>query len=58
MDERTYCALETLRLKGKAAKEPLSRATYVRLYANKVKQKQVTHTCNLIKVKSFMKATK
>ena len=59
MDEINYCVLETLHLKGKAAKEPLHRAVYVRFYTNKVKHKQekeVTHTYNLIEVKGFMEA--
>ena len=61
MDERIYCALWTLHLKGKAAEEFLSRAVYVRSYANKVKdeqEKQVTHTYPLIQAKRFMEATK
>ena len=61
MDERIYCALQTLHFKGKAAEKPLCRAAYVRFYANKVKnkqEKQVTHTYPLIKEKSFMEATK
>ena len=48
-------------LVGKAAEEPLSRAVYVRFFANKVKdkqEKQVTHTYNLIEAKRFMETTK
>ena len=48
-------------LKGKAAEEPLSKAVYVRFYANEVKDKQerqLTHTYNLIGTKSFIDATK
>ena len=61
MDEKIYCALQTLLLKGKAAKEPIYRAVYVSFYSNKVKYKQerhVTHTYNLIEAKGFMEATK
>ena len=57
MDERIYL----LRLKGKPAEEPLSRAVYVHFYSNKIKdrkEKQVTHTYNLIEGKIFMEATK
>ena len=50
MDQRIYCALRTLYLKGEAAEEPLSWAVYVRFYASKFEdkqEKQVTHTYNL-----------
>ena len=53
--------MRILHLKGKAAEEPLSKAVYVRFYANKVKdkqEKQVTHTYPLIDTKRFMEATK
>ena len=61
LDERIYCTLQTLHLKGKNDEEPLSSAVDVRFYTNKVKDKQetqVTHTYNLIEAKSFMEATK
>ena len=48
-------------LKGKTAKESLSRAVHVRFHSNKVKdkqEKQVTHTYTLIESKRFMEATK
>ena len=44
-------------MKGKAAKESLSRAVDVRFFSSKVKdkqEKQVMHTYNLIEAKSFM----
>ena len=48
-------------MKGKAAEEPLSRAVYVRVYSNKVKDKQekkVRHTYPLVEAKRFMEATR
>ena len=47
-------------LKGKAVREPLSRAVYVRFYSSKVKDKQekhVPHTYKLIEAKRFMETT-
>ena len=61
MDERIYCAILTLHIKGKNAEDSLLRAVYSRFYSNKVKdkqEKQVTHTYNLIEAKGFMEATK
>ena len=53
--------LEFASFRGKAGKEPLSRAVYVPFYLNKVKdkeEKQVSHTYQLIKAKIFRTATK
>ena len=63
IEERIYCALETLYLQGKAGERALSRAVYVIMFfSNKIKDKQenqVAHTTyKLIEAKIFMEATK